>query len=93
MRPQTEVPAPTDTTLARRIRELVGIQYFSGETHKHRAWAWDALNAIAPNLAEMCSNNPKAAYDATHAKTERSNAAGDLPPPSRPESKQDASGG
>lgn len=62
--PKTEVPVPTDIALQRCIRELVGIQYFSGERHKHRAWAWDALNAIAPNLAEMCAQDAGAAYDA-----------------------------
>jgi len=64
--PKTEVTPPTDTAINRCIAELVGIQYFHGQTHKHRAYAWDALNAIAPHIAEMCSIDVAAAYQATH---------------------------
>jgi len=63
--PKTEVTPPTDTALNRCIAELVSIQYFHGQTHKHRANAWDALNEIAPHIAEMCSRDSAAAYRAT----------------------------
>lgn len=46
------------------VRELVNIQYFAGQTHKHRAWAWDAINHIDPELAQLCSDDPQAAHDA-----------------------------
>lgn len=61
--PSAEVPELTDQRLKDCLSELVSIQYFSDCPHKHRAWAWDALNALAPELAELASNNPKAAYE------------------------------
>jgi hypothetical protein len=54
---------PTDDGKAAALRELTSIQYFSECSNKHRAWAWDALNAIDPELAELAANNPKAAFD------------------------------
>lgn len=51
--PRGEIPPLTDDRLRAALYELTSIQYFSGETHKHRAWAWDALNALAPELAKL----------------------------------------
>ncbi len=45
------------------LKSLTEIQYFSDQTHKHRAWAWDALNAIAPSLAKL---EPEEAYRRIH---------------------------
>ncbi len=42
---------------------LVTLECSYEQPHKHRAWAWDALDAISPELAELCSNDPKKAYD------------------------------
>ncbi len=61
--PRAEVPELTDERLIQCLRSLTEIQYFSDQRHKHRAWAWDALNALAPELAELCSSNPEAAFD------------------------------
>lgn len=61
--PRAEVPPLTDERLKNALRELTSIQYFSGDTHKHRAWAWDALNALAPELARLASEDPQAAFD------------------------------
>ena len=61
--PKGEIPPLDDERLEKALRELVGIQYFSSETHKHRAWAWDALNALAPDLAAM---PPREAYARLH---------------------------
>lgn len=58
--PKGEIPPLTDERLERALQELTSIQYFSSETHKHRAWAWDALYALAPDLAEMSA---KEAFD------------------------------
>lgn len=63
--PKTYVAPPTDDALNRCIAELVAIQYFYAGTGKPRANAWDALNEIAPNIAEMCSKDVAAAYRAT----------------------------
>ena len=49
--------------LLKCVKELVAIQYFHDCPHKHRAWAWDALNYIAPTLAELAANDPKQAHD------------------------------
>jgi hypothetical protein len=61
--PKTEIPQLTDERLKKALQSLTEIQYFYECPHKHRAWAWDAMNALAPDLAEMSSNNAQAAYD------------------------------
>lgn len=66
--PLVEVSPPSDTAINRCIAELVSIQYFY--QGKARAVAWDALNAIAPNIAAMCSQNVAAAYEATRIEKE-----------------------
>lgn len=58
--PRCEVKPVTARRLKAALKELTSIQYFCSETHKHRAWAWDALNALAPNLAQL---PPKEAWD------------------------------
>ncbi len=60
--PRAEVPPITDQRLLECLRELTAIQHFHGQTHKHRVWAWDALHALSPELAELSSNNPEAAF-------------------------------
>lgn len=60
--PKAEVLPITDEILSRVLQELTSIQYFAGERHKHRAWAWDALNALSPQLAELCTDDPQAAF-------------------------------
>jgi len=61
--PRADIPALTDDRLKGALKELTAIQRFGDQTHKHRAWAWDALNALAPALAQMASDDPKAAFD------------------------------
>jgi hypothetical protein len=61
--PKAEIPPTTDEKIEYVIKRLVGIQYFSECTNKHRAWAWEALNELAPNIAELCSNDSSAAFD------------------------------
>ena len=61
--PACEVPEIKDDALRQLLYSLTEIQYFSECSHKHRAWAWNALNAISPELAKMSSNDPKSAYD------------------------------
>jgi hypothetical protein len=64
--PKNEVPELTDERLKKCLEELTAIQYFSDCSHKHRAWAWDAINALAPEIAELSSNDAQAAYDLFH---------------------------
>lgn len=61
--PRANVPEITDKSMETCIRVLVGIQYFSDCPHKHRAWAWDALNAIAPEVATLAGDDPEAAFE------------------------------
>jgi len=61
--PRAEVPELNDERLQAALESLTEIQYFSDQRHKHRAWAWDALNALAPELAELAGSNPQAAFD------------------------------
>lgn len=61
--PRAEIPELTDERLKACLRELICIQYFPADIHKHRAWAWDAINKIAPELAELVSQDPEAAWE------------------------------
>lgn len=61
--PRAQVPEITDERLKKCLQSLTEIQYFSNCTHKHRAWAWDAMHAIAPELAELSAVDAKAAFD------------------------------
>jgi hypothetical protein len=60
--PRAEIPPMTDERLMSALRELTSIQYFYDCPHKHRSWAWDALNALAPELAELAAEDAEAAY-------------------------------
>lgn len=60
--PRAEVPELTDQRLMRALQELVSIQYYQ-EQHKAVAQAWNVLHALAPELADLAAEDPKAAYD------------------------------
>lgn len=64
--PRAQVPELADERLLKCLRHLTSIQYFGGSTHKHRAWAWDAMQALAPELAQLSADNPLAAYERIH---------------------------
>lgn len=64
--PKAEVLPITDERLKKCLESLIEIQYFYECSHKHRAWAWDALNALSPELAQLSSDNAKAAFDLIH---------------------------
>jgi len=66
--PRAEVPELTDERLKGCLQELVSIQYFR-EQHKAVAQSWDALNALAPELAELSAKDPQAAYERMHGDT------------------------
>jgi hypothetical protein len=65
--PRAEIPALTDIRLQTALECLTEIQYFSECPHKHRAWAWNALKALSPELAELAAENPQAAFDRVRA--------------------------
>ncbi len=64
--PKAEVPPITDGRLKLALQYLTDIQYFHECTNKHRAWAWDAMRFLAPDIAELSASDPKAAYDLVH---------------------------
>lgn len=68
--PKAEVPPITDERLQRCLESLTEIQYFHECTHKHRAWAFDALEALAPELAKLASDNAQAAFERIHGADE-----------------------
>jgi len=63
--PKVDLTEITDERLHEALRQLVYMQHLN-ETHKLRAQAWDVLNTLAPDLAELSGRNPKAAYDRMH---------------------------
>ncbi len=64
--PKAEIPEITDERIAKALESLTEIQYFHECTNKHRAWAWNAINMIAPELARLSADNPQAAYERIH---------------------------
>ena len=48
--------ALTEERLLEALRELISVQYFTNCQNKFRAWAWDALSALAPEMANMDVN-------------------------------------
>jgi hypothetical protein len=63
--PLAEIPELTDERLKLALQGLVSIQYFD-ESRKAKAQAWDVLNILAPDLAQLAADNPKAAFDRMH---------------------------
>lgn len=63
--PRAEVPELSDERLQACLEELVSIQYFR-EKHKAISQAWDALNALAPELADLAAKDPEAAFNRVH---------------------------
>jgi hypothetical protein len=60
--PKAEIPELTDERLKACLEVLTSMRYF-GETHKMKSHAWDAINALSPELAQLSEN---AAYDRIH---------------------------
>lgn len=60
--PRAQIPDLTDERLQRALEGLVSIQYFR-EQHKAIAQAWNVLDALAPELAKLAAENPRAAYE------------------------------
>lgn len=58
--PKAEIPEITDDRLRECLESLTEIQYFAECEHKHRAWAWNAMSALAPDLAKL---PPAEAYE------------------------------
>lgn len=68
--PRADVAELTDERLRAALQELVSIQYFQ-ERHKAVAQAWNALHALAPELAKLAAEDPRAAFERVHGALER----------------------
>lgn len=63
--PKASIPELTDERLKDALKQLVTIQYFRIQ-HKAIPQAWDVLNALAPELAQLSADDPRAAYVRMH---------------------------
>lgn len=59
--PKAEIPPLADGKLTNALKELVSLYYF-GNWHKAQGCVWEAINSLAPELAELVSDDPSAAY-------------------------------
>ncbi|WP_323936196.1 hypothetical protein [Aeromonas veronii] len=59
--PRAEIPPLVDDKLTEALKELVSLYYF-GDWHKARGRVWNAIEYLSPELAELVSNDPRAAY-------------------------------
>lgn len=60
--PRCDINEIEDENLNKALKELVSLFYFE-DWHKARSRIFEALDYIDPNLAELVSNNPEAAYN------------------------------
>lgn len=60
--PAADIPEITDERLKRCLETLTEMRYFNQE-HKMKALAWNAINALSPELAKL---SPEKAYDLIH---------------------------
>lgn len=70
--PEIATPEPMPKQLQNCLDNLVAIQMFPECANKHRAWAWDALNALSPSIAELASNNPREALEYLQRQADKS---------------------
>lgn len=73
--PEIATPEPMPKQLQTCLDNLVAIQMFPECANKHRAWAWDALNALSPNLAELSADNPRLAWEYLQNQAAKSTAS------------------
>lgn len=64
--PKASVPELADERLRQAMMHLTEMLHFKQE-HKMRGLALDTLRALAPEMAELAEDDPKAAYDRAHA--------------------------
>lgn len=62
--PVTEIPEATDKSIQECLEVLTEMRYFN-QGHKMKPLAWNAINALAPNLAAM---DEESAFNAVRAK-------------------------
>ena len=60
--PENEIEPLDDKRTQKVLEELTSMRYFN-EQHKMKRMAWDAINAISPDIAKL---DEKDAYDLMH---------------------------
>lgn len=60
--PKAEVPELTDERMQNCLEVLTEMRYFN-QHHKMKALAWNAINALSPELAKL---DEEKAYDRIH---------------------------
>jgi hypothetical protein len=60
--PKAEIPELNDVRLKNCLEVLTEMRYFN-QHHKMKALAWNAINALSPELAKL---DPDSAYDKIH---------------------------
>ena len=60
--PESEIPELTDDRLKKCLAVLTEMRYFN-QGHKMMGLAYNAIEALAPDIAELSSNDSQAAYD------------------------------
>ena len=74
--PKAEIPPLADDKLTHALKELVSLYYF-GDWHKARGRIYNAIEYLAPELAALVDDYPKAAYDRlANQKIDRGNSDG-----------------
>jgi hypothetical protein len=67
--PKAEIPELTDKRLQDCLEVLTEMRYFN-QNHKMMGLAWNAINALSPELAELSSLSPEKAYERIHGTEE-----------------------
>jgi hypothetical protein len=60
--PRAEIPPLAEDTIIKALKELVSLHYF-GDWHKARGRVFNAIEYLSPELAELVSSDPLAAYE------------------------------
>lgn len=64
--PKASIPELTDDRLRQALMHLTEMLYFNQE-NKMLGLALNTLRALAPEMAALANDDPKAAYDRAHA--------------------------
>lgn len=78
--PATDIPVISSQAHLQAVKALVrAIYLYSPWDPRLNGCIWDALRALAPDVAEMAGNDPRAAYGAVEALQERAQEAKTCP--------------
>lgn len=70
--PATDIPVVSSEAHLQAVKALVtALHLYSPRDRGTNGCIWDALRALAPDVAELAGNDPRAAYEAVEALQER----------------------